>query len=301
MRKYIVSAFFIYLYTSTQAQHLPVYSLYMFNGLVLNPAYAGSNDVLTAMIHYRDQWVGFEGHPTTYTLAMDTPLKNKKFNLGAIFSFDQYGVTNRTDYMQSFAYRQQISSTSSLSAGFQAGITYQHINYAELNLQDDNAFSYSPKNVIFPKIGLGIHYTSKKFYAGISMPQLTLYNRKDTTAGMAYYTSQIFYFTAGYSIKANNSLEVKPSLLLKYIQHSPMQLDINTTVTYKKFITGGLSYRTGNAMIFLMEFKVDQFKFGYAYDYYLNSLKSNSKGSHEIMIKYEFRYIVNVKDPRNFY
>ena len=49
------------------AQHTPLTSQYLFNGLVINPAYAGSRDALTGNLTHRQQWVGFEGAPITQT------------------------------------------------------------------------------------------------------------------------------------------------------------------------------------------------------------------------------------------
>lgn len=283
-----------------QAQHLPLYSMYMFNGLVVNPAYAGQNGALTTMLHFRDQWSSFEGHPTTYTLAVDSPLKNKKYNLGVIFSYDQFAITKHTEFLQSFAYRLSLTNNSEFSVGLQAGLTYIRMDWSSLNAPpEDQVFAVNPKGNFLPKIGIGIKYIYKNFYISASIPQKTLKVSNDPAVN--YFTKPVYYFLSGFSARAGNSLQVKPSLLFKFLEPNSVQVDLNTMITYKQFVSVGASYRIANAFVLLTEVKLNQLRFGYAYDYYLNSLKNVSKGSHELMVKYEFRYLMKVTDPRNFY
>ena len=61
-------------------QQDPLFSQYMFNPLIINPAYAGSREALSATILHRSQWVGFDGAPTTQTLGVHAPLRKKKVN-----------------------------------------------------------------------------------------------------------------------------------------------------------------------------------------------------------------------------
>ena len=131
------------------------------------------------------------------------------------------------------------------------------------------------------------------------MPHIALNPVNDNA--LQIYKTPVYYFTSGYNYSLNNNFNVKPSFLIKYLQFSNMQVDINTMVNYKNIISVGASYRTGNAIMLLTEIKYHHLKFGYAYDYYLNSLKKVSNGSHELMFKYEFHYLVKVIDPRNFY
>ena len=49
--------FFLVCSLQMLAQQDPQYSLYMFNGLSINPAYAGSDNGWVANLNYRNQWV----------------------------------------------------------------------------------------------------------------------------------------------------------------------------------------------------------------------------------------------------
>ena len=75
-------------------QQDPQYSLYMFNPFGINPAYAGSREVLSAVLVHRSQWIGLEGAPETQVLAINTPLKNKKMGVGFQVVNDKIGPKN---------------------------------------------------------------------------------------------------------------------------------------------------------------------------------------------------------------
>src|SRR4051812_12794491 len=75
------------------AQQDAMFSQYMFNQLAINPAYAGSRNVLAATAIYRNQWVGIEGAPKTGTFTVDAPFARERVGLGAQIITDKLGVT----------------------------------------------------------------------------------------------------------------------------------------------------------------------------------------------------------------
>ena len=92
MRKTIISIFGFVLCLSSMAQHSPITSQYLFNGLLINPAYAGSRDALATTLSYRHQWAGFEGAPKTTIATIHAPINKKKIALGMTVFDDQIGV-----------------------------------------------------------------------------------------------------------------------------------------------------------------------------------------------------------------
>ena len=58
MKKIILAIVFLSSMIAVRAQQDPAYSMYVFNGLFINPAYAGSHEVVSLMGIYRQQWVG---------------------------------------------------------------------------------------------------------------------------------------------------------------------------------------------------------------------------------------------------
>ena len=277
------------------AQHNILFSQYMFNGLLLNPAYAGSNDVLSATAVNRTQWAGFDGAPKTLSVSMHSPLKNKKINLGISFINDQLGITNQNKISAVYAYR-IFFKKSSLSFGLQAGIDLIRNNWNKIQTTTagDQVFTgqYSQQNIA--ETGFGMYYKSAKLFAGVSAPDLFSIG---IVGGKLYKPA---LFTAGYLFSLSENIKLKPSVLVKYILNSPTELDVNLNAYYKNFGLG-LSYRTNDAMVFLIQYNINmQFSAGYSYDLTTSKLGTFVRGSHEIMLKYEFGYKVNPQSPRYF-
>src|ERR1041385_4503006 len=87
------------------AQQDPMFTHYMFNTIVINPAYAGSRDALTITALHRSQWVSFKGAPVVQSLTMHMPLKNDHFGVGLSILNDRIGPSNKTSVAGDFAYR----------------------------------------------------------------------------------------------------------------------------------------------------------------------------------------------------
>ena len=92
MKRIITLAIFGFFNLSAFSQQDPMLSQYMFNGLYLNPAYAGSHKYWTSTLTYRNQWVGFDGAPETFIAAVDGPLPNKNMGLGLIAVHDKIEI-----------------------------------------------------------------------------------------------------------------------------------------------------------------------------------------------------------------
>ena len=294
MKKYILIAMLFIGVMYARAQHDNLYSQYMFNGLLLNPAYAGSNNVLSATAVNRNQWVGFDGAPKTSTFSLHTPLKNKKINVGITFISDRFGITTQNKINAVYAYR-LFFKKSSLSFGLQAGVNFIRNNWntIQTTTPGDQVFTgqYSQQNI--PQTGFGIYYKSTRFYAGVSSPDLL-------SIGLASSVYKSLLFTSGYLFNLSENIKLKPSVLVRYIKGSPTEVDLNTNI-YFKGLGVGYSYRTNDAMVFLISYTINnQFSVGYSYDLVTSQLGTFVKGSHEIMLKYEFAYKVNPLSPRYF-
>jgi type IX secretion system PorP/SprF family membrane protein len=284
------------MWVNSFAQHNAMFSQYMFNGLLINPAYAGSNDVLSATAIDRMQWAGFDGAPKTLSFSIHSPLKNKKVNLGISVLNDKIGITTRNKINGIYAYR-IFFKKSSLSFGVQGALDLVRNNWNKIQTTTagDYVFSgqYSQQNII--ETGFGIYYKSDKFFAGLSSPDF--YSINDLPAGHFYKPALL---TTGYLFSLSENVKLKPSLLVKRIKNSPYELDINMNAYYKNFGLG-LSYRTNDAMVFLLQYNINmQLSAGYSYDLTTSRLGTFVRGSHEIMLKYEFGFKVNPQSPRFF-
>ena len=295
MKYYLLNIFILVVAINSYSQHYSQYSQYMFNGLVINPAYAGSNNVLNVTLLHRNQWTGFNGAPKTTSFSTHSALRNKRVNLGIYYISDKYGVTHKNNINAIYAYR-IFFNKSSLSIGLQTGldITSNHWEEIETIIDGDNVFINQNDRVTKPIAGFGIYYKAESYYSGISLPALIKFGDSENTI------YRPLLINGGYLYSFTDDLKLKPSILIKHLKHSPMSLDINLNAYYKSFGLG-VSYRSKEAIVFILNYSInDQFSAGYSYDQTISKFKTFNKGSHELMLKYEFGYKVIAQSPRYF-
>lgn len=291
---------------SAFAQQKPMYSQYMFNMLNINPAYAGSRGAMSAVALYRNQWVGFPGAPRTTTFSFDMPIQNRKVGLGMQLYDDRVGIERTTGFNAIYAFRFQFAGSGTLSLGLQAGLLNYQANYTEVNtyLPNDPAFSSNVRGIL-PAFAAGVYYNSDKFYVGFSTPALLRTKIKyNNAAEIASVTSRDLhlYLASGTVFDLNPDLALKPSILVKAVSGAPVEVDINCNLWLQNKISLGASYRTGDAIVGMVEYQVNQqLRFGYAYDKTFSNLGTLVNGTHEIMLRLEFGSpSVRVSSPRYF-
>ncbi len=275
------------------AQHNSSYSQYMFNGLLINPAYAGSNDALNLTALYRKQWSGIENAPNTLSFTAHTPLKNKKVNLGLILISDRYGITEHMKASLIYAYRIRLFK-GNLSFGLLGGVDSYKMNWNKVRTtqEGDASFTSSIQNRIYPEAGFGIYYHSKKFFVGLSAPDM--YSN-------TFSVNRTIALSMGGLVSASENFKIKPAVLVKYLTNSPVDANISSTFYWKDIIGIGVGYSYNASLIGLIDLKInDQFRIGYSYDHATTVLNKYSSGSHEIMLRYLFHYKVHSLSTRYF-
>jgi type IX secretion system PorP/SprF family membrane protein len=297
--------------TSGYAQQDPMYSQYMFNTLALNPAYAGSREVVSMTALFRKQWVNTPGSPRTVTFSADAPLSKEKVGLGMVVFNDKIGITNTTGAYVSYAYRIRMKR-GTLAMGLQAGFNQFQADYTSVILEQggttggDAAFSTNLSKFL-PNFGTGLYYNTDRFYIGVSMPKILnnkLFKKSDTLAvsvSSAQQTRHLFIM-GGFVVPLSADVKLKPSTLIKLVEGAPIQVDINTNVWFYDAIAAGVSYRTSGALVGMIEIQATkQIRIGYAYDAGLGKTRNIGRGAHEIMARYEFGYVkAKVLSPRYF-
>jgi type IX secretion system PorP/SprF family membrane protein len=297
-----------FLISKGHAQQIPVMSQYMFNGLVINPAYAGSKDFMSTTLMVRKQWTGYEGAPLTQNASIHGPLRKKKVGLGFMISNDKIGITNQTDVFASYAYHIPTGKgNSKLSLGLQGGFSYLKSNFTELTVWDANDPVYAANTLtnLQPNFGFGAYYYQERLYAGLSIPQLLSYDSIQlfhVTQSSIHHLSRHFYVNGGIIFAENRDFVIRPSFLVKYAKNAPLQYDLNLNFLLSNIFWVGASYRSGDAIVAIFEYQVNRkLRIGYSYDYTLSQLKNYSSGSHEIMLGYDFGYnVLKMKTPRYF-
>lgn len=288
---------------SAFSQQHTMYTQYMFNGLALNPAYAGSHGGMSITALAREQWSGLEGAPSTQTLALHSPIKNKKISLGLLMLRDQIGVSKEHAIYGSYAYRIAMEK-GTLSMGLQAGFTSFREDLNELQLLHRPAADFQDiRSSFLPNFGAGIFYSSERFYAGFSVPRM-LQNSIDKDNPISTAKEARHYFlTGGYMLYLSRDLKLKPNFLLKVVEGAPIQFDLNANLLIKDLIWFGLSHRFGADWNALLELQITKrIRFGYAYDFASSTdLSQVHSGSHEFMLNYVFlKPEQKMKSPRFF-
>lgn len=297
MKKLILCIFIIFGDTS-YAQHSPVFSQYMVNGMAISPAYTGSREALAASLIYRQQWIGIEGAPSTQTFSIHSALK-KHTGLGLLLFNDKIGVTRKMGASINYAYR-LLMGKSRLAFGVSGQYISTSSKWSQVYTGEttDPVFQNDDPTWYSPNAGAGIYFYNPKLYAGLSVPEFLTneYNRNEFRKD-----NLNIYYTMGFISRLSKDVVLKPSTLIKYRQASPVQVDLNLNLYLKDLVELGISWRSGDAIVGLVQVNLNpQFKIGYSYDHSISALKKFNSGSHEFMLHYEFKYKSNAINPRYF-
>lgn len=284
------------------AQHRPLYSAYMLNPVLVNPAFAGNEGALSVAAVSRVQWLGISGGPITNTAIGHTPLVFRPMAVGAVVSYDKFGP-------QSLFYGTAMASCKIRLGKFrvvgamQAGYNNMQLNFtsdnpqAIANAMNDPAYATLATHQY--TLGAGVIIIYKNFFIGASIPYVSMQSGTNQEANGWLYSQQNLFTGANFEVSENVLL--RPSVLLKNVKGSNLQADVNMLVTLFDKFTPGISYRVNNAIVGILMMNVNpQLSFGYSYDYVTSPLTNYTSGNHEIQVKYTFKYYVSELNVRKF-
>ena len=280
-----------------KAQQLPMFTQYMFNDYVLNPAVGGTNDYYQVKTNYRYQWAGITDAPKTYVLSAYGPNKTMPMGYGGYFMNDVSGPVKKTALYGSYAYNLKVTGDIRLSMGVFLGLMQYKIYLSSINFLDksDPILSNGKDwTRIIPDASLGLYLYTSQYYAGLSANQL-LGNKIEldtaSTGGLNRLKGH-YYITGGYRYNLNRDFDIEPSLFIKLMPSAPIQADIDVKAIFQKMAWLGLSYRTGSALSVLLGYNYqDMIYIGYSYDLTLSGFGKYAGGTHEIMIGIKFNRI----------
>ncbi|MBK6347570.1 MAG: type IX secretion system membrane protein PorP/SprF [Bacteroidales bacterium] len=304
--KKLTGLFLLFFSISAFAQQDPLFSQYMFNKLLLNPAYTGSREVLTVDLLDRYQWVGIDGAPRTFTVGAHMATRNKKVGIGVYAYRDAIGPMVNQGLMASYAYR-LLMPGGSLSFGLQAGFKYFDFDWTQMNVEDPD-YVFNPQDVqrFTPDANFGIYYQSRRYFAGLSSKQLFQNEYGKSYSGdKTTYTKLLrhFYAMGGAAFPIDDKIVFRPSMLVKFVKNAPIQLDVNASILFDNIFWVGASYRTEQAVVLLTEFRISKtVRVGYSYDIYFGPLLPYNKGSHEIRLGFDLDFMnERTLTPRFFF
>ncbi len=285
------------------AQQNAQFTQYMFNGLAINPAYTGMDDALNLTFLNRSQWLSVDGAPVTQTLTAHTLFSKSKLGIGLSLLNEKIGVHRNQKVTGSAAYHLSVSQKGVLSFGLQGGLNILDSNYGSLNSTSttvDPQLANASISQTYFNLGLGFYYRSPKFHIGFSLPDLIPQRfTVNDTASITWQKAQYFLFSK-YTITLNDNLQLEPGVLVKYKPGLPLSYDLNACLVIKQALTLGVSFRKSESVDFLLKAQLTpQLQFGYSYDFVTGEVSSLSRGSHELMISYLFKYSLdNIASPR---
>ena len=271
-------------------QQDPLYTQYFNNFQIINPAFAGSNDVFTATINARNQWSGEPDSPETLSFSLHGPV-GKKVGLGLLVINDRVHVLNETDVYVDFSYTVKASDKASLAFGINAGGSFLNVDLLELGIVNDPLFNENI-NQFNPNFGTGVFYYTEKFYAGLSAMNIlntSRYRSQDHLITKASDATS-YYMTTGYDYEINETFTLKPSIMIRAASGSPISTDLSMRLLWNNKLEMGLSHRIDESISGLFQLRLNNnFKLGYSYDYMLHNLNNYNNGSHEISLIFAFK------------
>jgi len=287
------------------AQQDPHYTQYMYNQSILNPAYAGINDYLSAGVLYRTQWTGLDGAPQTGTAFLHTPVA-KNLGVGLSFINDNIGPVSENNLFADVSYTIRMGKGHSLALGVKGGVTMQKIGlFSDINStlpdQNDIAFSEDSNQTLF-NVGAGAFYFTNKYYVGFSIPNF-LQNTYMEKNNRKFGTDVMHMFvTGGYVFDLDHDWKLKPSTMLKMAVESPVSADVSLNALYNNKLEFGVSYRLQDSFGAMINYRITpKLRVGYAYDYITSDLNYTTSGSHEVILLFDVFYKKKVSSSPRFF
>jgi type IX secretion system PorP/SprF family membrane protein len=283
------------------AQQDPHFTQYFDNMLFVNPAYAGSNKLLTATAIHREQWVGFDGAPSSTTFSIHSPLTYESVGVGFTAVRDVIGPTRQTMFYGDFSYTLRFKSKGTLSFGLKAGLNLINNETQTLQTVDqgDAQLVTNVLNQINPNVGGGIYYRAPKFFIGVSTPRIIEQSYDGSTTNLE---KRHYFGIVGGIIPLKNQWKLRPTAQAKMTVGAPISIDASLAAIYNdKFWLGG-TYRFDAAIGAFVQYQIsDQFRLGVATDFGTQALRNYNAGTFELLLSYDFSFSKEgVRSPRYF-
>ncbi len=290
--------------TNGFAQQDPHFTQYFDNTLFVNPAYAGSNGALNFTGIHREQWVGFDGRPTSTSLSLHSPLSYESVGVGLTVVNDKVGPLNQTMFYGDFSYTLKFKDQKKkLSFGAKAGLNLINVGTAPLvtTQENDPKLLSNVQNRINPNFGAGIYYHTPRFFIGASTPKF-LESSYDGDPNSRSIERRHYFAIIGGVITLTDQWKLRPTSQLKMTQNAPMSLDVSAAGIYKDKFWIGANYRYDAAIGAFVQYQItDQLKAGFATDFGTQEIRKYNDGTFEVMLSYDFIFKKDgVRSPRYF-
>lgn len=311
MKKFAAILVMIFCTAVVSGQQLPLYSQYLYNKFLINPAVAGSDGYTSFNLTAREQWVGYSGAPRTYSLSGQTrilkreysirnssrgnvyrPQTDGKIGFGGYIFCDKNGLVQRTGFQASYSYHMWIESNTQLSFGLALTGYHFKINEKEIDFGDpDEPWLNNDlvRGIFVPDADFGIYVLNPRYNVGFSTSQLFGAAAKiGSEAYQDYRMERHYYLFGSYNFRGGQKTELQPSVLLMTSEQLKPLADIGLTCIYNQKLWAGVSYRTCKVIIANVGFSHQNLHFGYSVDFTLQEIQRITYGTHELTLAVKF-------------
>ncbi|GAB1416028.1 hypothetical protein MASR2M117_14340 [Paludibacter sp.] len=313
MRKVVLSFLTLLSLSYLNAQFDAQLSQYMFNYSAFNPAAIGESNMLDVSGQHRINWVGMPNGGSTTVFNINSPfaIAGKKQAAGINFVIDEVGLfVNQLVHLQ-YAYQFKIGKGALklapqigfVSVGFRGdSVRGPQVAVGDYHdIKSDPAIPTSMMEGVGFDLGFGVWYKLHNFYAGASYSHL---NQPvvEWSDQHKFTPPSTLYVTGGYSKSLNNPKYIlKPSMLFK-TDFSAYQVDLSAIIEYNHQYWGGLTYRFGDAVVFLAGINIGNgLSLGYSFDLPVSQMIRASWSSHELMLSYQLNIASGDSSQRKKY
>lgn len=337
MNKVIILVIYMLLAINGYAQQKPHYTQYILNQYIINPALSGIENYIDVKVSHRHQWTGLSGGPVTSYVTIQGPINKKDYHttatsfavpgenprgqrywenftaaaphhgVGMQLINDVTGPLSNLSLYGTYAYHIGLTPRTSLSAGFGAGFSRFSLNSSSLNFNnttvDPVVYSSGILNKTKFDMTAGVYLYSADYFIGVSAQQIvpnTLSYSDHTITTTSGKTVPHIFITGGYRFLITEDLNLTPSLMVKYVNPLPLQVEVNTKLQYRDMIWIGASYRHKDSFAGMVGFNISNtVNLGYSYDNATTALAAYNRGTHELVLGFTFGNKYDDGCPRN--
>jgi type IX secretion system PorP/SprF family membrane protein len=285
------------------AQQDPHFTQYFDNMLFVNPAYAGSNNMLNMTALHREQWVGFEGAPRSTTFSIHSPVSYESVGLGLTAVNDMSGPVRQTMIYGDFSYSVKFkNSKSKLAFGIKAGLNTINVSRSQVSttVENDPKLAQNIVNTINPNFGFGVYYHNPKFFVGMSVPRFV--ERSYDKLNPTNLEKRHLFGIVGGIIDLNANWKFRPTAQVNMTVGAPVSIDLSAAGIFQDKFWVGAMYRWESAAGAFFQFQLNpQFRVGLASDFGVTRINRAAVGTFEVMLSYDFSFKKDgIRSPRYF-
>lgn len=292
MMHYIVISLLLFLGINLTAQQELLFTNDRYNMLVFNPAITGvfdeQNTYARANLAYRNQWLGFEGAPTTVNAGAEYFLEESNVGLGMTLFNDKIGVDSKLEVSGNYSYHIK-TRDGIISGGLRTAFTQIRSDFTKVqNVASGDLYDDQLESISVFSVGVGFMYIEEDLKVGVSIPNIAAFS---SSSRFKEFKERHLYVNTSFKLgDYTDDFRFEPSILFKLQKAVPIQAKIGLFGYINNKFIPGIHYRTDDALAFSLGVRLqDQFDIAIAYDWTLSKIRKVSNNTLELFLGYRFQ------------